>query len=68
MSLQRSLQKGRKADAGDHSMGRPQVGHLTGGALTRGYGQQLRTKRTSPSACVARAASPFQVRKRTLQR
>jgi hypothetical protein len=34
MSLQRSLQKGRWGDAADHSMGLPQVGHLTIGALT----------------------------------
>jgi hypothetical protein len=83
MSLQRSLQNGRKGESFDHSMSRPQVGHLTVAATTaseaqgsgrRGarpsnrYEQQHSMKRTSPSACVGRAVSPFQVRKRMLQR
>ncbi len=33
ISLQRSLQNGRNGEASDHSMDRPQVGHLTRAAL-----------------------------------
>jgi hypothetical protein len=35
MSLQRSLQNGRKGASSDHSISREQVGHLTRGVLTR---------------------------------
>ncbi len=73
MSLQRSLQKGRKGEASDHSMALPQVGQVTRAApMTTRNGadqlQQLSMNRTSLSTCVGRTASPFQVRKRMLQR
>jgi hypothetical protein len=35
MSLQRSLQNGRKGAPSDHSISREQVGHLTRGVFTR---------------------------------
>jgi hypothetical protein len=35
MSRQRSLQNGRYTEAGDHSTGRRQVGHLTMVAIER---------------------------------
>jgi hypothetical protein len=70
ISLQRSLQKGRKGALSDHSICRPQVGHLTR-AFTAGFPrqvQELSTNGTSTSLWVGRAVSPFQLRNRRLQR
>ena len=62
---QRSLQNGRHFDSATQTTSRWQVGQRTRGASIQ---QVTSWKVTSPGACVAREASPFQVRKRTLQR
>ena len=69
ISRQRSLQNGRNG-ALSHSSSRWQVGQLTRTGLTAldPQLQQLSVKVTSVWAWVGRAVSPFQVRKRMLQR
>lgn len=67
--LQRSLQNGRQVEASTQGTSRLQVGQwATGALIVRDQAQVISWKSTSPSACVGREASPFQCRKRTLQR
>ena len=69
ISRQRSLQNGRNG-ALSHVSSRWQVGQLMRTGLTAldSQLQQLSVKVTSVWAWVGRAVSPFQVRKRMLQR
>ncbi len=58
MSRQRSLQKGRYWDAGDHSTSRRHVGHLTVVAIALPFtdqAQQVSRNGTSTSTCTGRA-------------
>ena len=69
MSLQRSLQNGRKGEASDHSTGRWQVGQGTTVATAyTAYVHVASVKRTSSVVCTGRLPASCQTRKRMLQR